>query len=129
MKYSNTLLGAFALSVSNVFAFPRLMFDIADNVAERDAVPLEEVTAAIRNNLLEKRQTTAPGFNAQAQYISTSGANQFVPPGPGDLRGPCPGLNALANHNYLPHNGLATITQFIDATNKGYPSSISFCNV
>jgi hypothetical protein len=24
----------------------------------------------------------------------------------GDSRSPCPGLNTLANHNYLPHNGL-----------------------
>lgn len=27
------------------------------------------------------------------------------PPGPGDVRGPCPCLNSLANHNILPHNG------------------------
>ncbi|KAF2802917.1 Cloroperoxidase [Mytilinidion resinicola] len=26
-------------------------------------------------------------------------------PLPGDLRGPCPGLNALANHALIPHNG------------------------
>jgi Peroxidase, family 2 len=30
---------------------------------------------------------------------------QWAPPGPGDLRGPCPGLNTLANHGYLPRNG------------------------
>ncbi|KAH8659817.1 Peroxidase, family 2-domain-containing protein [Xylariales sp. PMI_506] len=29
----------------------------------------------------------------------------FVPPGFGDSRSPCPGLNALANHGYLPHDG------------------------
>ncbi|KAK8031272.1 Cloroperoxidase [Apiospora arundinis] len=29
----------------------------------------------------------------------------WAPPGPGDVRGPCPMLNSLANHNYLPHNG------------------------
>ncbi|KAK6078669.1 hypothetical protein SCUP234_06007 [Seiridium cupressi] len=27
------------------------------------------------------------------------------PPGPGDARGPCPMLNALANHGLLPHDG------------------------
>ncbi|KAF2764567.1 hypothetical protein EJ03DRAFT_346179 [Teratosphaeria nubilosa] len=32
----------------------------------------------------------------------------------------CPGLNALANHNYLPHNGFATIQQFIDGTTGVY---------
>ena len=45
---------------------------------------------------LAKRQNT-PSFDAAAQYISTSGAYAFVPPGAGDQRGPCPGLNAAAN--------------------------------
>lgn len=63
----------------------------------------------------------APGFNADAQRIDVSGVHAFVPPdfAAGDLRGPCPGLNALANHNYLPHNGWASLTQFVEATNKG----------
>lgn len=38
-----------------------------------------------------------------------SGMFAFVPPGPGDVRGPCPGLNALSNHGYLPHNGVGTV--------------------
>lgn len=28
----------------------------------------------------------------------------------GDVRGLCPGLNTLANHNYLPRNGVATVS-------------------
>ena len=28
-------------------------------------------------------------------------AHQFVPPGPNDIRGPCPGLNTAANHNVI----------------------------
>jgi len=30
---------------------------------------------------------------------------QWHPPGPGDVRGPCPGLNVLANHGILPRDG------------------------
>lgn len=39
-------------------------------------------------------------FNAQAQYVDVSegSGHEYRAPGPGDLRGPCPGLNALANH-------------------------------
>jgi hypothetical protein len=37
----------------------------------------------------------------------------------GDVRGPCPGLNTLANHGYLPRNGIATV---------GLPSSINSIN-
>lgn len=29
----------------------------------------------------------------------------WVPPGPGDVRSPCPMMNTLANHGFLPHNG------------------------
>lgn len=58
-------------------------------------------------------------FDAKAQYVDVTGAHKFVPPGPNDLRGPCPGLNALANHNFLPHSGIATAQQLIEQTNKG----------
>ena len=37
---------------------------------------------------------------ATAQNLST-----WSPAGPGDVRSPCPGLNSLANHGILPHNG------------------------
>jgi hypothetical protein len=42
-----------------------------------------------------------PRFNAEAQYINvTKGSgHEYVPPGPNDIRGPCPGLNAFANHS------------------------------
>ncbi|KAG1751766.1 Chloroperoxidase [Suillus lakei] len=32
-------------------------------------------------------------------------AHPFIPATPGDRRSPCPALNALANHGYLPRNG------------------------
>ncbi|EMC90870.1 hypothetical protein BAUCODRAFT_80706 [Baudoinia panamericana UAMH 10762] len=59
-----------------------------------------------------------PPFDASAQLIDVSGKHAFTPPSASDARGQCPGLNALANHNYLPHNGVATIAQFVDATTK-----------
>ncbi|KAL9123150.1 MAG: hypothetical protein Q9187_000295 [Circinaria calcarea] len=58
------------------------------------------------------------GFDPKAQAVSTKGEHAFVAPTAGDQRGPCPGLNALANHGYLPHNGVATIPSFIEAVNK-----------
>ncbi|KAJ7596366.1 Cloroperoxidase [Mycena floridula] len=37
-------------------------------------------------------------------------------PGPNDLRSPCPGLNVLANHGYLPRNGRGfTVPMILDA--------------
>ena len=72
-------------------------------------------TVPDKRSQLEKRL----GFDPKAQAVSTSGEYAFVAPGAGDQRGPCPGLNALANHGYLPHNGVAAIPTFIEAVDKG----------
>ncbi|KAI1767769.1 Cloroperoxidase [Hypoxylon sp. FL1150] len=52
--------------------------------------------------------TIAFGAVASAQSPSSPQPSvAFTPPGPNDVRGPCPILNALANHGYLPHSGKA----------------------
>lgn len=65
-----------------------------------------------------KRQIT---FDPGAQYVSTTGNHAFVAPNflAGDQRGPCPGLNALANHGYLPHSGVADLLTITEAVNTG----------
>lgn len=40
----------------------------------------------------------------------------FHAPGPSDSRGPCPGLNLLANYGYLPRDGHVNLGQVIEAT-------------
>jgi hypothetical protein len=45
---------------------------------------------------------------------------EFQAPGSGDSRGPCPGLNLLANHGYLPRNGYVNMGQVIEATARGF---------
>ncbi|CZR54569.1 uncharacterized protein PAC_04453 [Phialocephala subalpina] len=41
-------------------------------------------------------------------------------PAASNIRGPCPGLNAAANHGYLPRNGIATIEQTISGLEALY---------
>ncbi|GAB7354943.1 hypothetical protein MBLNU459_g5561t1 [Dothideomycetes sp. NU459] len=55
-------------------------------------------------------QVPAPGDTAHA----------FVAPGPNDIRGPCPGLNAAANHNFLAHDGITTFNELVDAQQNLY---------
>lgn len=55
-------------------------------------------------------QVPAPGDTAHA----------FVKPGPNDIRGPCPGLNAAANHNFLAHDGVTTFNELVDAQQNLY---------
>ena len=41
---------------------------------------------------------------------------EFKKPGPKDSRGPCPGLNLLANYGYLPRDGHVNFGQVVNAT-------------
>lgn len=46
-------------------------------------------------------QNGAPGKGIGGYQVPAPGdtAHEYVAPGPNDIRGPCPGLNAAANHN------------------------------
>lgn len=52
-------------------------------------------------------------FNAADQFVDVrpGTTHQFIAPTSSDERGPCPGLNAAANHGFLPRNGITTIQQ------------------
>ncbi|KEQ74393.1 hypothetical protein M436DRAFT_44378 [Aureobasidium namibiae CBS 147.97] len=45
---------------------------------------------------------------------------EFQAPGAGDSRGPCPGLNLLANYGYLPRDGYVNYGQILEATARGF---------
>ena len=69
---------------------------------------------------LEKRAAAAGEDDNSTGYrrISTSGANAWKAPGPGDKRGPCPALNAMANHGYFPRNGIVGLLTVPTACNQ-----------
>lgn len=91
MKYSLAATAAALMGAAS--AFPASFVEhMADNAnAPRDAEPLP-----LGMQKRQDRGTNVP-FDAKSQYISTSGQYAWVAPGPTDLRGPCPGLNAIAN--------------------------------
>ncbi|KIY71349.1 Cloroperoxidase [Cylindrobasidium torrendii FP15055 ss-10] len=54
----------------------------------------------------------------------------YVKPKPGDSRGSCPALNALANHGILPHDGKAiTFTELSRVIETTYNFAPSFCRL
>jgi len=55
-------------------------------------------------------QVPAPGDTAHAFQMPTSS----------DIRGPCPGLNAAANHGFLSRDGLVTFNELVDAQQNVY---------
>ncbi|KAJ6598139.1 Chloroperoxidase [Mycena vulgaris] len=44
----------------------------------------------------------------------------FIAPGPNDMRGPCPGMNTLANHGYISRNGITTFEEIINAVGEAF---------
>ncbi|KIK53709.1 hypothetical protein GYMLUDRAFT_207262 [Collybiopsis luxurians FD-317 M1] len=60
------------------------------------------------------------GVKASSATVDWS-AHQWQAPGPNDSRGPCPGLNTLANHGFLPRSGTnITVQMILDAIDEGY---------
>ena len=106
------------LLVSLVTAFPRLdpksLQELLKRGSESKGCPFSHLNAVQPT----KRQV---GFDPVAQRVSTTGEYAWKAPdlAAGDKRGPCPGLNALANHGYLPHNGIAPAATIIHAVNQG----------
>ncbi|KAF8067669.1 Chloroperoxidase [Lyophyllum atratum] len=70
---------------------------------------------------LSQVETAILSFSFPAEEQNDSDpAHPFIAPRRGDLRGPCPGLNTLANHGYLPRNGIASFEQIVNATTHGF---------
>jgi len=108
MKYSTLAVAAGLAQYAS--AFPAM-----------HAIPSEDIVKLAKRQggtVVVDPAVPLKNFNAKAQYVSNKGQYAFKAPGKFDARGPCPGLNAMANHGYIPHNGVATIPQFIDGTFK-----------
>ncbi|KAJ5585785.1 hypothetical protein N7450_005572 [Penicillium hetheringtonii] len=59
-------------------------------------------------------------FDASDQFVSVEGEHEYVAPTSDQIRGPCPGLNAAANHAYIPRSGIASIEEVARGLNKLY---------
>ncbi|KAI9568276.1 heme-thiolate peroxidase [Boletus coccyginus] len=81
----------------------------------------EEVRAVARTfSSTPGAQPVPPPIKNTAAKLVYDAAHPFQPNQPGDIRGPCPGLNTLASHGYLPYNGVATPAEIINATQEGF---------
>ncbi|KAL8827572.1 MAG: hypothetical protein Q9170_006966 [Blastenia crenularia] len=76
-----------------------------------------------------------PGTGVGGIKVPADGdtAHAFEAPGPNDIRGPCPGLNAAANHHFLSHDGITTFNELMDMQqnlyNAGYDLSLLLTTV
>lgn len=68
---------------------------------------VEGLLGSVASSINPENKRPEPGYEFQA-------------PGPNDSRGPCPGLNLLANHGYLPRSGLVNVGQVLEASARGF---------
>lgn len=111
MRSSITNLAIFGLSAGPLAqAFPAGLSDAVAGMNQKRDCPFA------------KRQAPGvrPPFDPTLQYVSNTGKHAFRAPSSTDRRGPCPGLNAAANHGYLPSNGIGTITDFIEGCQAAF---------
>ncbi|BFZ58090.1 hypothetical protein PYCC9005_005148 [Savitreella phatthalungensis] len=69
-----------------------------------DAFPNMGSRLGVRDVARSVDSATSSSTGSSSGGVAPAG-HKYVAPGPNDLRSPCPGLNALANHNFLPHDG------------------------
>ncbi|CAI7597002.1 unnamed protein product [Penicillium pancosmium] len=70
-------------------------------------------------------------FDSMKSPIDITGDHEFQPPNfeNGDQRGPCPGLNALANHAYIPRSGVVSFGNVIAAINEVYGMGVDLATI
>ncbi|UPX20123.1 uncharacterized protein EKO05_0010367 [Ascochyta rabiei] len=133
MKFTTVL--AFALPALT-YAFPAMMgassrADLEDALREQlkreaAAEPEPQITNVIGNLVGSLGDTVGGLLNSVGNALVVASNKRpepgytFKAPGPGDSRGPCPGLNLLANYGYLPRNGFVNFGQVLDATSRGF---------
>ncbi|EMD36869.1 heme-thiolate peroxidase [Gelatoporia subvermispora B] len=104
------LLAILALT-SVTYAFPATSWSkLAETFNER----------RIRNGLHVRQSDPEPLAVVDGLTKIPDDDHPFMAPGPTDQRGPCPGLNTLANHGYLPRNGIVTQADILSATAAGF---------
>ncbi|KAF6753963.1 aromatic peroxygenase precursor [Ephemerocybe angulata] len=117
MRLNSSLLHFYTLllalsSVSVTFAFPAY-----GSLGGLSARQVEAATAGFPAVL---PPGPPPPLTFSGAKLVNDKAHPYKAPRPGDIRGPCPGLNTLANHGYLPSSGVATPAQIITATQEGF---------
>ncbi|KAF8801680.1 Cloroperoxidase [Phlegmacium glaucopus] len=98
--------------VSIVFSFPS-----HGSLAGLSSAELEFIMPTLQ--LRGAERPPGPLKDTSAKLVNDK-HHPWEPLQPDDIRGPCPGLNTLASHGWLPRNGIATPAQIVNAVQEGF---------
>ncbi|KAF8868524.1 heme-thiolate peroxidase [Gymnopilus junonius] len=107
-----------ALKVCTVSAFPAYK--------SLAGLTREALDAAVSSTTFVPPPSPPGPLADQSAKLVNDAAHPYQPLRPGDQRGPCPALNTLASHGYLPRNGVATPAQIVTAVQEGLNLENSF---
>ncbi|KAJ3570664.1 heme-thiolate peroxidase [Leucocoprinus birnbaumii] len=83
-------------------------------------LPREEIEKILPTLQVREPARPPPPLAFNGTKLVNDVQHPWEPLRPGDIRGPCPGLNALASHGYLPRDGIASPSQIIAAVQEGF---------
>ena len=83
----------------------------------RQALPLPSDALGISKAQTNCGPLPCLTFDPEDQLVSVTGEYAYASPAADEIRGPCPGLNAAANHGYLPRSGIATLEETVGGLN------------
>lgn len=122
MRFLTLLLAALPVTL----AYPGLLGpdfneDILTKLKEKRHIEERQVLTGLTGTLSALGSTIKGLLGSVAAEVTLENLRpepgyDFIAPGTNDSRGPCPGLNLLANHGYLPRNGLVNYGQVLEAT-------------
>ncbi|KAL4902082.1 hypothetical protein BDW74DRAFT_187055 [Aspergillus multicolor] len=73
---------------------------------------------------------TVLGLTSANPHYGAGDISHWIPPSASDYRGPCPMMNTLANHNFLPHDGRnITREKIIDGLGKALNFNASLASL
>lgn len=101
---------------------PAALEEAGRHLAERQAGPGTQDPLGISKAQTNCGPTPCLTFN-EDQEVSVTGEHAYASPGVSDIRGPCPGLNAAANHGYLPRNGIVSLEETVAGLEASYSMS------
>ncbi|KAF8989694.1 Chloroperoxidase [Cyathus striatus] len=105
-------LSALLSLASIVLGFPQ--YGSLAGLSERE---LDAILPTLR---ARKADPPPPPLKDTSAKLVNDKKHPWEPLRPDDIRGPCPGLNTLASHGWLPRSGVATPSQIVDAVQQGF---------
>ena len=113
------------LSLADPFAVHNMINDLKSKAAELNAKANLPDGSALRGtkitDLTPEKIYSAFGVRRDGGLMppGEDAAHPWKKPGKNDKRGPCPGLNTIANHGYLPRSGIVTPIELLVGTYEG----------